>query len=87
MEAGCLLWLFPTHFLSEGGGPSVSHSFPCKAGRNETDGSEEGLQVALNPPRSKLRAALGAPRKGWNESLVEMAQTAEQDVGGLHHSD
>lgn len=33
------------------------------------DGSDEGLQVALNPFRSKMHRALGTSRKGWNESL------------------
>lgn len=33
------------------------------------DGSDEGLQVALNPFRSKMLRALGTSRKGWKESL------------------
>lgn len=32
-------------------------------------GSQEGRPLALNPLRSKMRVALGAPRRGWNERL------------------
>lgn len=46
--------------------PSVPRLIPSPV---RPEGSEEGLQVALNPLRSKLPAALGARREDWKERL------------------
>lgn len=68
LEGCCILLLYFAQFLPPP--PSV----PCFLlflipSPVRQDGSDEGLQVALNPFRSKMHRALGTSRKGWNESL------------------